>query len=65
MIDLDFDNCKEFHLKMLIAGLKDELEEALGTVEELQIQREIEKAKKELINLDNTKTVINKLSKSP
>ena len=53
MIDLfmDLEKDKEFHLKMLIAGLKNELENALGTVEQLNIQRQIDAAELELSEL--------------
>ena len=53
MIDLfmDCDTNKEFYLKMLISGLKNELQEALGTVEERKIKSQIEEAEKELVTL--------------
>lgn len=55
MIDLflDSDTDREFYLKMLIAGLKNELQETLGTVEERKIMSQIEEAEKELANLND------------
>lgn len=55
MIDLfmDSDTDREFYLKMLIAGLKNELQEILGTVEEQKIMSQIEEAEKELANLND------------
>ena len=57
MIDLfiDSDIDREFYLKMVIAGLKNELQETLGTVEERKIMSQIEEAEKELINFKETK----------
>ena len=53
MIDLfmDSDTNKEFYLKMLIAGLKNELQKTLGTVEERKIMSQIEEAERELTTL--------------
>ena len=61
MIDLfmNSDTDREFYLKMLIAGLKNELQETLGTVEERKIMSQIEEAEKELANLDSIKIVKN------
>ena len=58
MIDLfmDYDTNKEFYLKMLISGLKNELQEALGTVEERKIINQIKEAEKELVTFNTKKT---------
>ena len=55
MVDLfmDLESDKEFYLKMVIAGLKNELENALGTVEQLKIQSQIDAAELELSELKN------------
>ncbi len=62
MIDLfmDSDTDRESYLKMLIAGLKNELQETLGTVEERKIMSQIEEAEKELTVLKGENNAENK-----